>query len=199
MNGLEKILKDINDDTQTECNKILSEAKKQAEIIIKTTDNEAVKISEAEEQKLKILENELNSRSQSAAKIEKQKILLEEKQKIIDNIILKTYNKILSLPDKEYFEFLMKIAVKNIGRGNGKILFNSRDLKRIPNNFISQLDAQAQKVGGSIILSEKTTDIKGGFVLNYGGIEENCSLDALFYSRSEEMKDIINSLIFVSN
>lgn len=199
MNGLEKILKDINDDTQTECNKILSEAKKQAEIIIKTTDNEAVKISEAEEQKLKILENELNSRSQSEAKIEKQKILLEEKQKIIDNIILKTYNKILSLPDKEYFEFLMKIAVKNIGRGNGKILFNSRDLKRIPNNFISQLDAQAQKVGGSIILSEKTMDIKGGFVLNYGGIEENCSLDALFYSRSEEMKDIINSLIFVSN
>lgn len=199
MNGLEKILKDINDDTQTECNKILSEAKKQAEIIIKTTDNEAVKISEAEEQKLKILENELNSRSQSAAKIEKQKILLEEKQKIIDNIILKTYNKILSLPDKEYFEFLMKIAVKNIGRGNGKILFNSRDLKRIPNHFMSQLNAQAQKVSGSIILSEKTTNINGGFILNYGGIEENCSLDALFYSRSEEMKDIINSLIFVSN
>ena len=44
--------------------------------------------------------------------------------------------------------------------------------------------------------SNKASDIDGGFILIYGGIEENCSLAAMFHAQKEEMADKLNSLLF---
>lgn len=195
MNGLEKIIKDINDETQAECDKIIAEAQAKADEIIKNANANADKISSAENDKLKAFEKDLMNRSVSAAALEKRKIILAEKQKIISDIINKAHEEILSLPDKEYFDILMKIAAKNIQSGSGEIFFNAKDKKRLPKNFIPELNKQAEKIGGKVTLSDKTVNIDGGFVLAYGGIEENCSFEAIFHSKSEEMKDTVHRII----
>lgn len=195
MNGLEKILKDINDDAQAECDNIINQARQKADEIIKEASAQVMKNSLTENEKLKNLENDLNNRIQSAARLEKLRIILSEKQKIISDIINKAYQKLLSLPDKEYFNILMKLAERNIQNGNGEIVFNEKDKNRLPKDFIFELN---EKANGSIILSNSTANIDGGFILVYGGIEENCSFDSIFHSNSEEFKDTTNKIIFNS-
>ncbi len=196
MNGLERILKDIKDDAQVECDKIINQAKQKAGNIINEANNQAQKNLSFEQEKLKVLENDLNNRSQSAAKLEKRRMVLSEKQKIISDIIAKAHKRILDMPDKEYFDVLMKIALKNINKGNGEIVFNTKDKKRLPQKFISDINIRAEKIGGKIILSDKTADIDGGFLLIYGGIEENCSFEAVFHSNFEEFRDMVNRTVF---
>lgn len=196
MNGLEKILKDINDDTQAECDKIIHQAKQKADEIIDHANAQKRKISLDEDEKLKNLESDLISRTKSAARLEKRKLILTEKQRIISDIIDKAHKKLLSLTDKEYFDVLMDLAVKNIQPGSGEILFNEKDKKRLPENFIAEINIYAQKIRGNVALSESTVNIDGGFVLVYGGIEENCSFDSIFHSSYEEFRDTVNEIIF---
>ena len=36
----------------------------------------------------------------------------------------------------------------------------------------------------------------GGFILCYGGIEENCSFDAIFDSAREHLQDAVQRILF---
>ena len=45
-------------------------------------------------------------------------------------------------------------------------------------------------------ISGDTRDIDGGFVLTYGGIEENCSIDALFDAAHEVLQDKVQEILF---
>ena len=38
--------------------------------------------------------------------------------------------------------------------------------------------------------------MNGGFVLAYGGIEENCSIDALFEERADALSDAVRKILF---
>ena len=45
-------------------------------------------------------------------------------------------------------------------------------------------------------MSRETRDIPNGFVLVYGGVEENCTLKAMFEAKRDELADKVNHLIF---
>ena len=51
----------------------------------------------------------------------------------------------------------------------------------------------------SMILSGESDKIDGGFILVYGDIEENCSLEALFAVSKEVLQDKISALIFTNS
>ena len=74
--------------------------------------------------------------------------------------------------------------------------FFKKDLERLPAGYEKQISNIAKAHGGELTLSEIASDIDGGFVLVYGGIEENCSLSAMFHANKEEMADKLNSLLF---
>lgn len=54
----------------------------------------------------------------------------------------------------------------------------------------------AKSANGKLTVSRETRDIDGGFVLSYGGIEENCSIEALFYAARERLQDRVQELLF---
>ena len=49
---------------------------------------------------------------------------------------------------------------------------------------------------GELVIDKKPANIKDGFVLVYGEIEENCTLKALLYSNIDRIKDIANKQLF---
>ena len=66
-------------------------------------------------------------------------------------------------------------------------------------NFADTLNAAlvaGGKEGAALTVSSETRDIDGGFVLTYGGIEENCSFDALFDSAHEMLQDKVQEILF---
>ena len=62
--------------------------------------------------------------------------------------------------------------------------------------FDKKIAAAAQKKGGVLALSSQTCEIDGGFLLVYGGIEENCSFAAMFAAEKESLQDKVHTLMF---
>ena len=80
--------------------------------------------------------------------------------------------------------------------GEGEICFNERDLNRLPEGFEETISEIACAKGGSLTLSRTPCGIGGGFILVYGGIEENCSFDSVFADEKERLQDRIHEMLF---
>ena len=50
--------------------------------------------------------------------------------------------------------------------------------------------------GGALSLSRDAKEMSGGFILVYGGIEENCTIRALFDAERDELSDKVHGLLF---
>ena len=189
MDGLKHILSEIEKDASAQVRQIEEEAKKDAEKIITQAKLNAQKQAETiialAEKKAK--QKEENAKSSAELLIKK--AILSAKSDVVASGINYALDKILSLGDEEYFSLIYSLISKYAQSGNGEIMLNERDLKRLPNGFIER--ANALLSGGSLSLCKSSADISGGVVLVYGMIEENCSFEALL---SEYKADITDAL-----
>lgn len=194
MTGLEKILDQIRKESDAAVSAKLSEAeKKAAEIKEKAADEADEECTRIEAQGKQKADDTL-ARASSAAALYKKKTILAEKQRIISGVFDKAELKLCSLPDNEYFDMVIKIAVKNALPQDGIIIFSEKDLKRLPAMFEQKLGSALKE--GKLKVSDKTIETEGGFILSYGGIEENCTFSALIDSERETMADRIQELLF---
>ena len=120
----------------------------------------------------------------------KKKKILIAKQEIIDGILEDTLKYLGNMDDSEYFAIIEKMIVKYTGEDAGEILFNAKDLARIPDSIKNLIKQK------NLTLSEETVDISGGFILSYGNIDENCSFDGLFLALREPLQDKIGQILF---
>ena len=118
-------------------------------------------------------------------------------QQLIREIIQSAKDSLLELDDGAYFRLIFQMAAKFALPQQGKLILNEKDLGRAPKDFNAQLEAAVKAIpGAALSLSDSTRPIDGGFVLDYDGIEENCSFDALFYSSQEDLQDKVQELLF---
>ena len=66
----------------------------------------------------------------------------------------------------------------------------------LPKGFEDTLNQALAEKGGRLTVSGQAAAIDGGFILSYGGIEENCSFEALFDSAKETLQDKVQELLF---
>jgi V/A-type H+-transporting ATPase subunit E len=124
-------------------------------------------------------------------------MILDAKQKIINDIIQKAKIKLTSLPDNEYFDTILQIVKKHAHAQPGIIRFSQADLDRLPKKFEKSLESALKDIkNASLTISKESVKIDGGFILVYGDIEENCSFDALFAEAKDELQDKINAFLF---
>lgn len=197
MTGLEKILKAIEDEAQAGAAAIIAEADKQAEEILAAAKLEAEKkCAQIVEKSAADVKSTIN-RAESAAALQEKKIILDAKQQIISNIITKARNSLAAMPDSEFIEIILQMVKKYAHNKPGKILFSASDKNRLPKDINDRLKAVlSENAGASLDVAEDTATIDGGFLLQYGDIEENCSFDALFSAAKEVLQDKVNSLLF---
>ena len=97
--------------------------------------------------------------------------------------------------EKEYFGALRTIFSRCVRGECGVMFLGSRDYQRMPGNFEKEIKKIARETGGVIELREDPS-IADGFLLSYGGIEENCTINAMFDAKKDELSDIVHRLIF---
>ena len=196
MAGIDNITKVIARDAEKEAESIISSAKANSDVIRKQAESEADKLkadaNEKLEKKLMAERKKIHSQSEQIEKL----IMLKTKQQIIEDTLDKAKNKILGYEDKKYFEVLLKILETSVQADKGTLLLNSKDLKRIPDGFDKDINAVASKKGGTLEVGSEAVKFNGGFILKYGNIEINSSLDALFEENEEKLVDIVNTTIF---
>ena len=65
-----------------------------------------------------------------------------------------------------------------------------------PEGFSGKVRTAAAAKGGSLMLSPEPAEIDGGFLLIYGGVEENCGIKAIFDSVKDELSDQVKRMLF---
>ncbi len=199
MAGLEKIIARIQAESEEAAARTLEAAKAKAEQILQEARDEAAQECAAIDKKAQQTAANILDRGHSAAELKKRQRILAEKQVLISEILNKAKRELKAMPDDAYFDSIVKLAVKAAQKGEGQILFSQSDLARLPGNFGDTLNAALAaggKEGTSLTVSGETRDIDSGFVLTYGGIEENCSFDALFDSAHEALQDKVQEILF---
>ena len=138
----------------------------------------------------------LKGRAESSCDLQKRKAVLKAKQEVISEILKRAYKKMLASDTETYFDIIRKMLNKYVLPEEGEICFSSDDKKRMPDGFEKEIAAIAAAKGGKLIVSKEERNIQGGFVLIYGGIEENCTFKAMFDSRRGELSDKVHALLF---
>ena len=142
MTGLEKMKSQILNEAELSAKKILDEAKQDAEKVMQTAkenaEAECGRISKKSEAELEAVKE----RAASSRDLQKRKAILQAKQEVIAKILDDVYEALLVLDDKSYFEFIRKMLKKFVLPQEGSICFSSNDLKRMPENFESEIRHQ---------------------------------------------------------
>lgn len=195
MNGVDKIIEDIRREADDANAKVLKDASAQTSAALeaakKRGDEEASRIHEAGARRCE----DIKARAASASQLKRRQMILKKKQELIAETEDKALEAILSMPADEYFDAVVRMAVKNAQTGEGIISFGKKDLDRLPADFESRLSA-GLPAGKTLKLSKEPAEIGGGFVLGYGGIEENCTFRAVMDAQKEEVQDLICKTLF---
>ena len=196
MTGLEKITNRILEDARRQAGEIRDAAEAEAEKILQEARDSIEKMREEAGEKSQLEQKNRRARAESSAALKKRQMLLAAKQEMINSLIEKARETLLHMEDREYFALIEKMSERFLLPEEGEICFSERDSERMPEDFEDRLQKAAEQKGGSIRLSEHPVSISGGFVLVYGGVEENCSFEALFAARRDELSDQVSGLLF---
>lgn len=194
MSGLERIIQTIEDDAAARCSAIEQEARGRAEEIIAAARAQARQEAESflEDARQRLAAQ--RSSAISAARLAQRNSLLQEKQRLMDEAEQQARQAFSSLPADQYFDALLALALRYARDGEGEIRFGQRDLARLPGEFEQRLNAALKQ--GSIRVSKTPAQISDGFLLAYGDVEENCTVDALFEAKRDALRDALHAMLF---
>ena len=189
MSGLDKMKSRIFEEAEQSAAELLDQAKKDAEKIVK----DAVEKAGADAEHIRV---KAAADAKEYADMNRKQALLAAKQDVIRSVLEDAYSQVMNMDDAAYFEMLGKMLDKYMLAQDGAICFSKRDLDRMPKSFAEKIDASAKAKGGKLVISEEARKIDGGFILVYGGIEENCTIKAVFDAKREELADVVKRQLF---
>lgn len=189
--------------------KIIFDAKIEANKIIDEANNKAKEIKEKGEKEARDIKSKiLNKIDQeillkkgkiiTEANLEAKKNILSAKQKIIEETFNKALEKIINLNDKPYCNFIKKIILDNIEKGDESIFISPLDKDRVSKDFIRDINYELEAKGkkGNLKLSPSYLQIKGGVVIGSNNIRKNSSLELIFKKVREELEIKIIQYLF---
>ena len=175
MTGLEKMKSQILDEAKAVADSKIAEAKAQSEAEIAN----------------------YKERVASSIDLQRRTKVLAAKQDVIKEVLNEAYESLTGMEADAYFAMLLKMLGKYALPQDGEIFFSARDLKRMPAGFQDEVKKAAESKNGSLTVSEEGRNIENGFILAYGGIEENCTLQAMFDAKRDELSDKVHHLLFL--
>ena len=195
MSGLDKILEHINTEAKDAADELIAGAKAQAAQLLENAKAEAKAREAAIVKQSELDQIAAEKRIKSAADLKEKRMVLEAKQKEIEDVLTAAKDHLTGLDDAAYFETVAKMIKKYAQPQDGVIKFSAKDLGRLPAGFDQKI---AETLGGkgSLKIAQESADICGGFILVYGDIEENCSFDALIEASKEDLQDKIGQKLF---
>lgn len=185
----EKITERILLDANNKAEKIKTEARTGVEeILIQAQD-------ESEKMKSQILrESETNGAEErkrilALTRLEARNSVLSEKQELVELVFERATEKLLSLSDDRYQQFIKNLLLKTAMVGDEEVIICSSDKNRITPELLNDVNKSLVEKGkkGNLKLADETRDIGGGFILRSGRIETNSSISSLIGSIREEM------------
>lgn len=196
MTGLEKMVERIVNEAKAAADKKVEEARSQAAVILEDTDKETQRLCAAIADKSKADLAASKERNLSAMDLMRRTEILKVKQELIRETVDKACETFCSAEGEAYYGILEDMVSKFVRPEKGQMLLSDRDYDNAPAGFADRVEAIAKKAGGSLTLAKAQVTLEKGFILSYGGIEENCSFKALFADKKDELQDQVSRILF---
>ncbi len=193
MNGIEKITGRITADTQAEIDRVLTEAKAEAEKITAKYRAQADREAEDARAKNEKAAAEREERLVSVAQMEARKDLLSARQTQVENAFAQALEKLCAMPNERYIAVAAELLTQAAPEGRGEVVFSQADREKVGQ---AAVDAANKKLNGKLTLSDQTRLLKGGFILVDGSVEVNCTFDTLVRLQKGEMAGEVAKVLF---
>ncbi len=196
-------------DAEQVVDKILSEARAEAEAIRSEAQGQANEDRSRLQEELDAFEAETKrlaeqaaedrrARMLAAARMENRKAELTAKVELLDEVFEKAAERLTSLGDDEYRDFMAELMARAVETGDEKIIVG-REERRIDDRVIKAVNRQlGPGFKGNLQLASERADIRGGFILRRGKIQTNVSIDVLVGQTREDMEPEIVAMLFGS-
>ena len=196
MSGLDKIVEEIRRQAEAEAAEIMKSADEYCDNYMKDVHKSVQEEVDKFNKKALAKRTLYDEKTRSGGEFMERNAMLKARQQCINEVIDKALEKIKNLPVEEYFELIKKILKANVQSQDGIMKLSQNDLNRILADFEKEVNQIAVENKGTLKVSKEASDIKDGFVLVYGDIEENCTFKALFNTNIDKLKDIANKELF---
>lgn len=197
MTGLEKITSQIQEEANALAAGKLEAAQKEADAVLAEAKEACAAVEAESAEKNAALKVTYDGRIKSSAEQQRRTALLRAKQEIIADVIDEARLTLKNEDTGSYFRTMEKILKTYALAEDGEIYFSEKDLARMPSDFEEKIAAAAKAKGGSLVLKKEPKAIEDGFILVYGGVEENCTLKALFDAKRDQLQDKVNEILFM--
>ena len=178
MDGIEKITGRINEDVQREIDAMTADARREAGEIAARYREQADRESAEIVERGRRAAAEREERLASVAQLEARKLELAAKQEMLQKAFDKALERLLTLPEEQYFVLLSELAVKAARTGREQVILSQKDRTRYGKQAVT---AANEKLGdkGHLTLSQESRPIKGGLILSDGDVEVNGTFETL--------------------
>ena len=158
MKGLDKIIRRIRDDAAAELETIRAEGAARVAEVNAAYAAESEKLMADAAEKSRLAAEALLQRGERSDAMEQSKALLNAKQSCIDEAFAQAAEKLQAMPQAEYVELLVSLAVKN-GAGDEELVFSAADAAKVGAEVVAE--ANRRKVGAAFTLSAQTRELEG--------------------------------------
>ena len=228
MEGIEKITAKIAQDAQAEISQLMAETDQKVQAVRANAAAQARQEANDIVEKGRAAASERLERLSSASQMERRKLELAAKQEVLGEAFDLALEKLCTLPEQEYISLLTKLALEASTSGREQIIFSQKDRARVGKQvvmavnealvkdrapslpeevskskvgaFVGKLvhNTTAVVTGTGLTLSEKTRDIRGGFIMVDGDVEINCAFETLVRLQREQMEKKVADALFQS-
>ncbi|NLO99484.1 MAG: hypothetical protein GX386_04240 [Clostridiaceae bacterium] len=198
MNGAEKIKERILTDARSLHDKILDEARAQAKSIIAEAEKEAFQKLTLITEKAREEAALIKQRYKAAESMEDRKNILKVQQECIDEAFDVALKNLSDMPDEKYKLFIEGIILNTAKNEDGIIVFSERDKKRLGEGFLSEINQKlkAKGISAELSLAKDSLSASGGFILRYGDLEINCTLEIILKMQRPNMESEVARILF---
>ena len=181
MNGIDRITDRIEADAREQAKAIIAEAEAKCAEIRKENEKKA------QERYLELIRNGTKDcesgleRRKSAAEMDAKKSVLALKQDCVAEAFDMAKRRLADMPEDSYVGFLASLAASAAADGSGEIVLSARDRERCGKAVLERANAALAAKGliPALTLAADSREISGGLILRQGGVEVNCSIEAL--------------------
>ena len=181
MNGIDRITGRIEADAREQAKAIIAEAEAKCAEIRKENEKKA------QERYLQLIRNGTKDcesgleRRKSAAEMDAKKSVLALKQDCVAEAFDMAKRRLADMPEDSYVGFLASLAASAAADGSGEIVLSARDRERCGKAVLERANAAlaAKGLTPALTLAADSREISGGLILRQGGVEVNCSIEAL--------------------
>lgn len=198
MEGLDKIKEKILEDAKREADKIIKDAELEAQQISEQAEKTATEKRKTLDEKAQKDAQEARRKTLAMTELDMRKEQLAVKQKMIDLAFEKTFEKLQKLEGKEYENMILGMMEKAVETGQEDIILSSNDRKKFKPELLTALNNRLSKKGikANLKISDESRRIKGGFILKRRGVEVNGSFETLIRTEREEIESKVAAILF---